>query len=190
MPANLTTLARLSVSAAMNLPKSGDLPQPLAGSEIRFVRARYLGVLSSIVFMRVFGADDFPPLGRQSASIRDCCRPRHREDSFILDREMKLKALALVPGIGCPTFGGSRQTEILLCTAFLRLFRDFVINQPITFHHVQSLGVRRAIHINHGKRSVGLNPNGVYHQSIALVVAHGIPIPGWRHLCWMSLVHA
>src|SRR5215813_10878489 len=93
---------------------------------------------------------------------------------------MKLKALALVPGIGCPTFGSSLQTEILLCTTFLRLFRDFVINQPITFHHMQSLAVRRAIDINHGKRSVGLDPNGVYHQSVALVVAHGVAMPGWR----------
>src|SRR5215470_17083972 len=92
---------------------------------------------------------------------------------------MKLKALALVPGIGCPTFGGSLQTEILLRTAFLRLFRDFVINQPITFHHMQSLGVRCPIDINHGKRSVSLDPNGVYHQGLALVVAHGVAMPGW-----------
>src|SRR5260370_886285 len=61
----------------------------------------------------------------------------------------------------------------------------------VSFPAEYSGGVARgAIHINDGKRSVGLNPNGVDHQSIAHVVAHGIPIPGWRHVCWMSLVHA
>jgi hypothetical protein len=52
---------------------------------------------------------------------------------------MKLKARALVPEIGCPTFGGSLQKQILLCTVFLRLFRDFLINQPITFDDIASL---------------------------------------------------
>src|SRR6516225_1434448 len=70
------------------------------------------------------------------------------------------------------------------------LLCGFVIDEPITFHHVQSRSVGRAELIYHGKRPVGLNPNGVNHQHVAFVTAYGIPIPGRRHLHPMRLVHA
>ena len=67
-------------------------------SEIRLVRTRDFGVLSGVVFMRVFGADNLLPLCYQRAPIRFGRRPGHRENAFILDRKMKLKPPALVVG--------------------------------------------------------------------------------------------
>src|SRR5215471_18448348 len=69
-------LARINPCVSENLttsPYSKSATCVGARSEIRLVRTRYLGVLSNIVFMRIFGADNFRPLGRQSASIRDGC---------------------------------------------------------------------------------------------------------------------
>jgi hypothetical protein len=57
--------------------------------KIRLVRSRDCGVLSGIVFMPVLGAHLFVPIAG-AAPISYGRGPRHREDAFILDREMKL----------------------------------------------------------------------------------------------------
>src|SRR6267154_1781195 len=80
--------------------------------------------------------------------------------------------------------------DILFSGPFDGLFRSFVIKQPITFHHVQSFGVWRAVHVDHGKRPACLDAHGVYYQRVAFIMAHGIPIPRGRHLRRMRLVHA
>jgi hypothetical protein len=72
-------------------------------SEVRLVRSRNLRVLFGVVFMRVFGADRFGPFAQRAqwAPISYGCRPGHREDAVILDRELELQPLALVIGVGC-----------------------------------------------------------------------------------------
>src|SRR5258708_5946236 len=102
-----------------------DTKAPCQLSEIRLVRARYLGVLSSIVFMRVFGADIFTsassaPIADRGAPISYGRRPGHREDAFILDRELKLQVLA--PIVGVAVGGGRnrirRKMKIFFCGSF------------------------------------------------------------------------
>src|SRR5215813_8414552 len=83
-------------------PRVVALSQAYRHSEIRLVRTRDFGVLSGVVFMRVFGADNLLPLSYQRAPIRFGRRPRHRENAFILDRKMKLKPLAPIVGVRCP----------------------------------------------------------------------------------------
>ena len=53
--------------------------------------------------MRVLGADDFRPFNR-GAYISYGGRPGHCEDAFIFDRELELKPLAPVVGLGCPAW--------------------------------------------------------------------------------------
>src|SRR5215468_628921 len=107
--------------------RRGRLPRLYRHSEIRLVRTRDFGVLSGVVFMRVFGADNLLPLCYERAPIRFGRRPGHRENAFILDRKMKLKPLALVVGVRCPATSGSL---ILYSAAILRYFGSFLINQP------------------------------------------------------------
>ena len=61
--------------------------------------------------------------------------------------------------------------------------------QPISFDHVQSLGVRRAIPVDHGIPP-DLHAHGIDNQRVAFIVAHGVAVPGRGHLCRMRLVHA
>jgi hypothetical protein len=72
-------------------------PSRAGPSEIRLVRARGRGVLS-VVFARVFGADEFRPLAHV-APIGDGGRPGHGEDAFVIDREMELQHRAPVIGV-------------------------------------------------------------------------------------------
>jgi hypothetical protein len=65
----------------------------------------------------------------------------HREHAFVLDGELELQPLALIVGVAGKPCIGCWKTEVLFFTPFFRFFRGVVIKQPITFHHVQSLGV-------------------------------------------------
>ena len=78
---------------------------------------------------------------------------------------------------------------MLRCVPFEPLFRGLVIKQPISFDDMQSLRVRRAIPIDHGKRP-DLNAHGVDDQRVVFVMAHGIAVPGRGHLSRMRLIQA
>src|SRR5258708_4967455 len=117
-------------------------------------------------------------------------RPGHREDAFIFDRELELQVLASVAVVGCRAcIGAPRGAQILPCVPFQSFFRSFVIDEPVAFHDVQSLGVGRAVKVHHGERP-DFDSHGIYYQRVALVVANRIPIPGCRHLRGMWFVHA
>src|ERR1700688_3271162 len=96
--------------------------------------------------MGVFGADNFRPFGRaapiKSGPISYGGRQGSCEDAFILNSELELQVLALIVGIGGQRSPTSLQ--ILFCVAFYPLSRGFVIEQTITFDHMQRLGIRRA----------------------------------------------
>src|SRR5208283_1255791 len=104
-----------------------------AGSEIRLGSGRDLRVLVGIVFMHVFGADDFPPF-RGIERISYGRSPRRREGALILNSEMDLQVVA-----GVIEIEGALVAHELLVAAFQRAFRGFVIEQRVAFHHVQSL---------------------------------------------------
>ena len=56
---------------------------------------------------------------------------------------------------GCTLETGVRApggAGILFVVAFQRVLGVVVIDEPIALHHVQSRAVRRAIHVDHGKR--------------------------------------
>ena len=55
---------------------------------------------------------------------------------------------------------------------------------------MQSLRERRAVHVDHGKRPVSLNPHRIDHEHVAFVMADGVAIPGRRYARRMRLVHA
>ncbi len=85
----------------IRLPDAATMPSIAARfrrSEIRLVRARDRGIPSGVVFTNIFGTNDFRPF-TQGTPIRHGCRPGHREDTFILDRELKLEPLALIVGV-------------------------------------------------------------------------------------------
>src|SRR6266446_3177331 len=81
-------------------------------SEIRFLRSRDVRVLIIIIFMPVFGADDFLPLAR-AAPIGNGRGPRGCEDALILDREVDLQIFAPVVAVDV-----HRGAEILFCVPF------------------------------------------------------------------------
>ncbi len=70
---------------------------------------------------------------------------------------------------------------MLFCIPFYCFHRGLIVKQPVTLHQVESLGVRRAVPVEHGKWA-DLDPHGVYHQLVAFIVTDGIAIPGWRYL--------
>ena len=84
---------------------------------------------------------------------------------------------------------GPHGNLILVCVPFHAFFRGVVIEKPISFDDVQSRGVWRAKPVDHGK-GPDLEPHCVYYQRVPFIVAHGIPVPGWRYLGGMRLVHA
>src|SRR6516164_4130659 len=157
-------------------------------SEVRLIRMWNRGVFSCIVFVRVFGADTFPPLFR-AAPKRDGRRPGHRESAFIDYCEFHLQSLALVIWINSHSVIGIVLFEMLFGSPFYCFYRALVIEQPVTFHQVQSLGEWRAKPVDHGKWA-DLDSHGVNHQRVAFVMANGISIPGWRHMRRMRLVQA
>jgi hypothetical protein len=79
----------------------------------------------------VFGANKFVPFDERAA-ICYGRGPGRGEDAFILDRELPLQVLASIVRAPGP------QDLILFCVPFQRLFRGFVIHQPISFDHVQT----------------------------------------------------
>ena len=84
----------------------------------------------------------------------------------------------------------SRYPEKVISGTLLCFQRGLVINELITFDHVQQLSIGRAKPIHHGQRTVSLDSDGVYDQRLALVMSDGISIPGGRHLCRMRLIQA
>src|SRR5207248_3037281 len=64
-----------------------------------------------------------------------------------------------------------------------------IVDEAVTFDHVQSVRVRRAVLIDHGVRA-RLDSDGIDHQRAALVMADGISRPGRRHSRGMSLIQA
>src|SRR5882672_11668446 len=119
-------------------------------SKIRLGGNRKADVLVAVESSRVFGAGDLRPF-KTVARINHARGPRRRERACILDREIDLQVLVSI--VGGEGAGGAPK---LLCGAFQRAFRGFVIDEPIAFDHVQLFGVRRAEQIDHGKRPVGL----------------------------------
>jgi hypothetical protein len=80
----------------------------------------------------VIGADKFRPFAQRGdrALVDDGCRPRRREDAVILDRELELKPLSFVVGVGRKARIGLREAEIALFAALFRFLRGVMIKQP------------------------------------------------------------
>src|SRR5258708_31214892 len=183
LSARLLRLAcRRSSSAARSL-EIGDVP-----SEIRLRGSRARSVFFGTVFIRVFGTDTFRPV-KEDAPIGFGRGPSCCEDALILDGELELQCLALIVGVGSPSFINSTAADILSAATLPCFPRGFAIDEPITFHHVQGLSVRRAVLIDGGKRP-DLKSHGVDYHGVAFVVAHRVPIPGWRHLPRVRHIHA
>src|SRR5215470_4954571 len=129
------------------------------GSEIRLVRLRDCGVSAREPF-DVFGANRFRPAAA-ATPIGHGRGPRRRKGACILDRELELQVLAPVVWLrlGAP---------ILFCVPLPPVLCGFVFNEPISFDHVQSLRVRRAIPV-HGGEGSDLDPHRIYDQRIAFV---------------------
>src|SRR5216683_1935386 len=160
----------------------------LCNSEIRLVSSWDRSVFFGTVLMWVFCTDLFRPV-TENAPISFGRGPRCCEDFFVFDRELELQSLALVSGVGRPPFADTLTgAAVLLSTTLPCRPRGFVIDQPVSFDHVQSLGERRAVLVDGGERP-DLESHGVDHQCVAFVMAHGIPVPGWRHLRGMRLIH-
>src|SRR5260370_5138729 len=132
--------------------------------------------------MWVFSANTFPQFVTASriysAPISYRRGPRHCEDALVLYRKLELQSLPFVVGVNVDSSRNRREAEILVGDALQRVLRGAVTKQLITFNDMQTLGVWRAVQIEHGKGPVGLDPHRVYHQRSALVVAYRIPIPG------------
>jgi hypothetical protein len=84
---------------------------------------------------------------------------------------------------------GSRQAAVSSLAALLLFLRGFVAEQSVALHYVESWAMRRAVHVNHGKRP-DLDAHGVNHQRAAFVVADRISLPARRHVRRMGLVQA
>src|SRR5713101_840856 len=159
-----------------------------AQSEIRLDGSRDRSVFCGTVSIWVFGTGTFRPVTEDTpigfGRGPSCC-----EDALIFDGELELQCLALIVGVGSPSFIDGAAADILSAASLPCFPRGFVIDEPITFHHVQGLSVRRAVLINGGKRP-DLKSHGVDYQGVAFVMAHRIPIPGSRHLRRMRRIHA
>jgi len=123
----------------------------IARSEIRLVRNGDLGVRSGVP-LDAFGTDKFPPFV-QGAPERQGCGPGHRESACILNCELDLQALAFIVGIGPWSATGIVALRMLSRGPFYCFHRRLIIKQPITFHKVQGLGVRRAEPVDQTGRS-------------------------------------
>src|SRR5262249_61426683 len=87
--------AKLELPVGAKAPGSPKLGIAL---EVRSLRSRDIRVLIVIVFMPVFGADDFLPLAR-AAPISNGRGPGDREGALILDREVDLQIFAPVVAV-------------------------------------------------------------------------------------------
>jgi len=81
-------------------------------SEIRFDGRRDRSVFFGTVFMRVFGTDTFRPV-KEDAPIGFARGPSCCEDALILDSELELQCLALIVGVGSPSFINGTAAHIL-----------------------------------------------------------------------------
>src|SRR5215510_1256406 len=133
----------------------------------------------------VFGAYEFGPSARES-DARSCvgypARPGSRKCALILNCELELQVLASVIGVEVKWLNTGREPKILFRIPFQGFFRQLIVNKPIAFHDMQSLGMRRAVHVDHSERSISFDSNGVDHQGIPFVTADGMSAPGWRHV--------
>src|SRR5579864_382286 len=99
-------------------------------SEIRFVRVRNVRFLflAVIIFVAVFGADDFPPI----VGVDDVSHgggPGRREGAFVFDREMDLQVLARIVLV-------ERSLLLILLQAALQgVLYGVAIAQRIAFDH-------------------------------------------------------
>jgi len=160
-------------------------PQSPARSKVRSVRTRNRSIFSGIKATQVFRADIFQPFADRP-TISDSRGPGHSEDVFIFDSELNLKEITSVSRFDVYSNYSTQKPKILFRISFQCFFRGFVVDQPVTFHNMECLSVRGAIPIDHGERSVGLDPNRVYYQRITLVMANRVPIPGRRDVLRMS----
>src|SRR5579864_6649836 len=96
-------------------------------SEIRFVRGRHGGVLSGVIFVAIFRADELRPRADIGA-VGDGRGPGHREDAVVFYREMELQQFAAVIGIEGRAAGG---LGILLFVALDRPFGLLVGDEPV-----------------------------------------------------------
>ena len=94
---------------------------------------------------------DCSPAGRGRPRACYAGGPGSGECAFILNDEFELEVLAPILGIEVKWLHTRGEPEILLRIPFQGFLRDFVINQPIAFHHMQSPGVRRAVHDHHSR---------------------------------------
>src|ERR1700691_6558891 len=148
-------------------------------SEIRFVRVWGRGALSRVP-LEVFGADKFLAFV-EGAPKRYGRRPGGRENAFILNRDLDLQPLALVAWIDRRSIIRKSVVGILFCIPCYRFLRGLIIEQPVTLHQVQSLGVRRPVPVEHGEWA-DHDTHGVYHQRVAFVMADGVAVPRWRYV--------
>ena len=95
-------------------------------SKIRLIRRRYRGLLSREVAVWVFGADHFRPIAER-ALIDDPCRPWHREDAGVLNRELELQSLALIARVAGKARVRSLTAAVFALAAFIPFFHGFVI---------------------------------------------------------------
>src|SRR5215469_9338556 len=104
--------------------------------------------------MRIFGADSLRPCAErpytQTGSIDDGRRPWRREDAFILDREFELQVLGL--GVQIDDHSGviSNEAGILFRTSLQCFLCGLIVDEPITFDHMQGWRVRSAELVDHG----------------------------------------
>ena len=142
----------------------------LCNSEIRLISGWDRSVFFCTVFMRVFCTDLFRPL-TEDAPISFGRGPRRCEDFFVFHRELELQSLALVRGVGRPPCTDPLTAAIVLFSTTLPgRPRGFVIDQLVSFDHVQSLSERCAVLVDE-----------VVKKHAEMSLAHGIPVPGWCH---------
>src|SRR5438874_7157559 len=89
-----------------------------SASKIGLARSRHCIVLSGEVTMRGFGAHHFRPVA-QRPPISYSRRPGHREDAWIVDRELELQPLPLVVRVARKARVGPLQTpQVALAALF------------------------------------------------------------------------
>jgi hypothetical protein len=90
----------------------------------------------------VFGAYEFGPSAR-NYDKRSCVRygrgPGPRKRAFILDRDFKLQVLAPVIRVEVEWLYARWKADILFGIPVQRLFRNFVIDQPIPVVSITSV---------------------------------------------------
>src|SRR5258708_31334873 len=99
---------------------------------------------------------------------------------------MELQPFAAIGAIVVPS---ARGVGILFRVAIDRILGGVIIDEPVALGHMQSVGEGRAIHVEHGKRSL-LDRDRVDHQRVAFIAADGIAVPRGSWMCGVRRVHA